>query len=92
MPDGAELEWIRNRVNLPTAKNSREIARDIDPRILARSFISARVCPITCFSQSLPVPSPGPFPLDPRRLSVREDQPRQSACGYAGLCQETWKR
>lgn len=44
MPDGAELEWIRNRVNLPTAKNSREIARDIDPRILARSFISARVC------------------------------------------------
>ncbi len=41
--EGAELNWNRNRVNLPTAKSSGEIARGIPPEIRARSFFSARV-------------------------------------------------
>lgn len=41
--EGAELNWIRNRVGLPTAKSSSEIGRDIPPEIRARSFFSARV-------------------------------------------------
>ncbi len=39
----AEREFIRNRVNVPTAKSSREIARDIPEQIRARAFFSARV-------------------------------------------------
>jgi len=42
--DTARERWIRNRVTLPTAKNSAEIARDIPADIRARSFFSARVC------------------------------------------------
>ena len=39
----AEDHFIANRVNLPTAKSSEEIARDIPAGIRARSFFSARV-------------------------------------------------
>lgn len=41
--DGAELNWIRQRVNLPTAKGAEEISRDIPEQIRARAFFSARV-------------------------------------------------
>lgn len=40
---GAQRNYIEKRVNLPTAKSSAEIARDIDPKIRARAFFSARV-------------------------------------------------
>lgn len=43
MPEGAELNYIRSRVNLPTEKSSAEIARDIPAQIRARAFYSARV-------------------------------------------------
>jgi hypothetical protein len=43
MPEGAELNYIRSRVNLPTEKSSAEIARDIPAQIRARAFFSARV-------------------------------------------------
>lgn len=39
----AKQEWIKNRVNLPTAKGSGEISRDIPAQIRARAFFSARV-------------------------------------------------
>lgn len=43
MPQGAELNYIQSRVNLPTDKSSAEIARDIPAQIRARAFFSARV-------------------------------------------------
>lgn len=41
--ESARSNYIRNRVNLPTAKSSAEIARDIPAAIRAQSFFSARV-------------------------------------------------
>ncbi len=41
--DGAELNYIRSRTNLPTGKGSSEIAKDIPARIRAQAFFSARV-------------------------------------------------
>lgn len=43
MVEGKEREFIANRVNLPTSKNSAQIAADIPPEIRARAFFSARV-------------------------------------------------
>ena len=40
---GAQRNYIEKRVNLPTAKSSAEIARDVPPGIRARAFFSARV-------------------------------------------------
>mgnify|MGYP002588747474 FL=1 len=40
---GAQRNFIETRVNLPTAKSSREIARDVPPGIRARSFFSSRI-------------------------------------------------
>ena len=40
---GAQRNYIENRVNLPTAKSSAEIARDVPPGIRARAFFSSRV-------------------------------------------------
>lgn len=41
---GAQRNYIEKRVNLPTAKSSAEIARDVPPGIRARAFFSARAC------------------------------------------------
>lgn len=40
---GAQRNYIEKRVNLPTAKSSAEIARDVPPGIRTRAFFSARV-------------------------------------------------
>lgn len=40
---GAQRNFIETRVNLPTAKSSREIARDVPPGIRAGSFFSSRI-------------------------------------------------
>ena len=40
---GAQRNYIETRVNLPTAKSSAEIARDVPPGIRARAFFSSRV-------------------------------------------------
>ena len=39
----AANEWIRKRLNLPTAKNSLEISRDFEAKLRAQAFFSARV-------------------------------------------------
>lgn len=36
-------DWIRGRKNLPTARNSREISEELDAKIRAQAFFSARV-------------------------------------------------
>lgn len=41
--ESAQRNYIENRVNLPTAKSSAEIARDVPPGIRARAFFSSRV-------------------------------------------------
>jgi len=43
MRDGAEKSFIGGRIDLPTEKTSREIARDIPAAIRARAFLSARL-------------------------------------------------
>ena len=43
MPMNAEDQFIQNRVNLPTSKDSAGVARDIPAQIRARAFFSARV-------------------------------------------------
>ena len=42
-PGTTEDAVIRNRVNLPTSKSHAEIVRDLDPKIRAQAFFSARV-------------------------------------------------
>ena len=39
----AANEWIRKRLNLPTAKSSLEISRDFEAKLRAQAFFSARV-------------------------------------------------
>ena len=43
MVEGREKEFITQRVNLPTAKNSSRISAEIPPEIRAKAFFSARV-------------------------------------------------
>jgi len=43
MPMNAEDQFIQNRVNLPTSKDSAGVSRDIPAQIRARAFFSARV-------------------------------------------------
>ena len=40
---GTQNDYINARVNLPTAKSHAEIVRDLEPRIKAQAFFSARV-------------------------------------------------